>query len=114
MKKLLFVCTALFVFSSMAYTEDQSFKKLKDWYNGFLQNEKVVSATTRIKTEWDSFKKWFNNLPLIKDYNESIYSSKNYKKVMNEMGSEYKPHLSKDGASSDMLKRGKDYWKNLD
>ncbi len=114
MKKLLFICTALLIFSSMSYAEDQSFKKLKDWYNGFWQNEKVVAANTRIKAEWASFKKWFNNLPLIKDYNESIYSGENYKKVMNEMGSEYKPHLSNDGASADMLKRGKDYWKKLD
>ena len=38
-------------------------------------------------------------------YNNSIYSSKNYKKVMNDMGKEYKPHLHKDSDGVNLLKK---------
>ena len=113
MKKLLLLVFCLCFFSSLLYAEDVRFKKVKDYYNNFMKNEYVVSTIARIKAEWTSFKAWFNNLPLIKDYNESIYSNKNYKKVMNDMGKEYNPHLSKDGDSANMLKRGKKYWKTL-
>jgi len=113
MKRLLLTFFCLCVFSSLLYAEDASFKKARDYYDNFMKNEYVVSAIAKIKSEWNSFKTWFNNLPLIKDYNESIYSNKNYKKVMGEMGKEYKPHLSNDGASADMLKRGRKYWETL-
>ena len=113
MKKILLLVFVLCFSSSLLYAEDASFKKVKDYYNNLMQNEHVVTAIARIKAEWTSFKAWFNNLPLIKDYNESIYSNKNYKKVMNEMGQEYNPHLSKNGASADMLKRGRKYMETL-
>lgn len=114
MKKILLLVVTLCFFSSLLYAQDNSFKKVRDMYDNFIKNERVAATIAAVKAEWNSFKVWFNNLPLIKDYNESIYSNKNYKKVMNEMGSEYKPHLSNDGASADLLKRGKKYWKNLD
>lgn len=113
MRKVLLFVFVLCFFSSLLYAQDVSFKKVIDIYNNFINNENVVATVAALKAEWNSFKLWFNNLPLIKDYNESIYSSKNYKKVMNEMGNEYRPNLSKDGSSANMLKKGRKYWETL-
>lgn len=88
-------------------------QKIERAYNNFLQNEKVVKFTNAVKSGWVSFKKWFNNLPGIRHYNNSVYSSKNWKAAMNDMGNEYKPHLQKDSAGANLLREGKKNWDNL-
>ena len=108
-------CSLFFVCGiNKSYAQELTFvQKIERAYNNFLQNEKIVSFTTSVKSGWNSFKNWFNNLPGIRHYNNSIYSSKNYKKVMNDMGNEYRPHLQKEGASANLLKKGKKNWDNL-
>ena len=118
MKKIvLFVALcSLFCFFGVekSYAQELTIvQKIERAYNNFLQNEKVVKFTTAVKSGWASFKKWFNNLPGIRHYNNSIYSSKNYKKVMNDMGKEYKPHLHKDSDGTKILIKGKHKWDNL-
>lgn len=96
------------------YCEDLSIvQKIERSYDNFLKNEKIVKITTSVKSGWNSFKKWFNNLPGIRHYNNSVYSSKNWKKAMNDMGNEYRPHLQKDSAGAQMLREGKKKWENL-
>ena len=65
------------------------------------------------KSHFLNMKKWFNNLPGIRHYNNSVYSSKNWKAAMNDMGGEYRPHLQKNSASANLLKEGKKKWNNL-
>ena len=106
---LFFVCGV-----QKSFAQELTFvQKIERAYNNFLQNEKVVKITSAIKSGWASFKKWFNNLPGIRHYNNSVYSSKNWKTAMNDMGNEYRPHLQKDSASANLLKEGKKNWDNL-
>ena len=116
-KVLLFIvfCSLFCLFcTETSYAQDLTIvQKIERAYDNFLQNEKVVRFTTSVKSGWNSFKRWFNNLPGIRDYNNSIYSSKNYKKVMNDMGNEYKPHLQKDSAGANLLRESKKNWDNL-
>ena len=97
-----------------SYAQELTFiQKIERAYDNFLQNEKVVKITTSVKSGWTSFKKWFNNLPGIRDYNNSVYSSKNWKAAMNDMGNEYKPYLQKNSSGTNLLKQGKKKWDNL-
>lgn len=118
MKKIvlfvLFCSLFCFIGIDKSYAQELTFvQKIERAYNNFLQNEKVVKITTSVKSGWASFKKWFNNLPGIRHYNNSVYSSKNWKAAMNDMGNEYKPHLQKDSASANLLREGKKNWDNL-
>lgn len=88
-------------------------QKIENAYDSFLQIEFVSKTIDTIKSWWASFKKWFSNLPGIRHYNNSVYSSKNWKAAMNDMGNEYRPHLRNDSAGADMLRRGKKEWDNL-
>ena len=118
MKKLIlfFVICSLFCVcgSVKIYAEDLSItQKIERAYDNFMQNEKVVKFKASVKSGWNSFKNWFNNLPGIRHYNNSVYSSKNWKAAMHDMGGEYSPHLKKEGASAQMLREGKDKWSKL-
>jgi hypothetical protein len=118
MKKLIlfFVICSLFCVcgSVKIYAEDLSItQKIERAYDNFMQNEKVVKFKASVKSGWNSFKNWFNNLPGIRHYNNSVYSSKNWKAAMHDMGGEYSPHLKKEGASAQMLREGKKNWDKL-
>lgn len=93
------------------YAQDLSVtQRIQGVYDDFLKNETVSKFISSIKSGWQSFKNWFNNLPGIRHYNNSVYSSKNWKRTMNSMGREYRPHLQKDGAGVKMLREGKKSW----
>lgn len=97
-----------------SYCENLSItQKIERAYDNFLKHEKVANVISSIKSGWQSFKNWFNNLPGIRHYNNSIYSRKNWKATMREMGGEYKPHLQKDSAGAQLLKEGKKNWDKL-
>ena len=118
MKKLILFILFCFIFYAYSlnksYAQELTFvQKIERTYNNFLRNKEVLKNMTYIKSGWFLFKKWFNNLPGIRHYNNSIYSSKNYKKVMNDMGKEYKPHLHKDSDGTKLLIKGKHKWDNL-
>lgn len=118
MKKLILFTLFYFIFCAYGlnkiYAQELTFvQKIERTYNNFLRNKEVFKKITYIKSGWFLFKKWLNNLPEIKHYNSSIYLSKNYKKVINDMGKEYKPHLYKDSASTKLLIKGKNKWDNL-
>lgn len=93
------------VVEKLTFTE-----KIQKFYNDFLNSPQVSKSIATIKENWQAFKQWFNNLPGIRNYNDSIYSSQNWKK---EMGSEYAPHLKKDSAGVKMLQEGKKEWDKL-
>lgn len=93
------------------YAQDLSItQRIQTVYDDFLKNETVSSFISSVKSGWRSFKNWFNNLPGIRHYNNSIYSDKNWKKTMNDMGGEYRPHLQKDSAGVNMVREGKKNW----
>lgn len=93
------------------YAQDLSItQRIQNVYDDFLKNETVSNFISSVKSGWKSFKNWFNNLPGIRHYNNSIYSSKNWKKTMNDMGGEYRTHLQKDSAGVNMVKEGKKNW----
>ncbi len=96
------------VVEQLTFTE-----KIKKLYDDFLNSEQVQKSITTVKENWQAFKNWFNNLPGIRDYNNSVYSSKNWKKEMGEMSGEYSPYLKKDSAGVKMLKEGKKEWDKL-
>ena len=96
------------------YAEDLSVtQKIERAYDKFMHKPAVVRFTTSVKNGWDRFTTWFSNLPGIKQYNNSVYSKKNWKAAMHDMGGEYSPHLKKEGVSANMLREGKQKWSNL-
>jgi hypothetical protein len=106
---------------SLAYAESKRTVTMVDSYTEKVKNNEYVikaidivkKCQENIKSGWEGFKKWFSKLPGIKQYNESVYSGKNWKKTMNSMGEEYKPHLQPNAAGFKMLKQGKKKWDNL-
>ncbi|MBQ3834772.1 MAG: hypothetical protein II816_04590 [Elusimicrobia bacterium] len=88
-------------------------QKIENAWDSFLQIKYVSKTIDTIKSWWESFKVWFNNLPGIRHYNNSVYSSKNWKAAMNDMGGEYKQHLRSDSAGANMLREGKKEWDKL-
>jgi hypothetical protein len=54
----------------------------------------VEKSQKTLNSYWGRFTKWFKGLPGIKDYLQSDYAPGNYKKAMNQMSKEYKPHLT--------------------
>jgi len=117
MKKVvaLVVCFCLFVICCpvKTYAGVSITQRVQNTYYKFVQNEKVLKFIKSVQAGWDKFKNWVANLPGIKDYNDSIYSDKNWKKTMGDMGLEYNPHLKGDSAGAKMLKEGKKNWDNL-
>ena len=118
MKKIVacIVVCSLFciVGTNKVYAEELSItQKIERAYDNFMQKPAVVKFTTSVKEGWVKFKNWFNNLPGIRHYNNSVYSSKNWKAAMHDMGGEYSPHLKKEGASAQMLREGKKNWDKL-
>ncbi|MFA7073995.1 MAG: hypothetical protein WC234_02260 [Endomicrobiaceae bacterium] len=96
------------------YAQDLSLRqRIEKVYENILENEIVVKIMTFVKNGWEKFKAWFNNLPGIKQYNESIYSGKNWKKTMNSMGKEYTPYLKQNSAGVKQIREGKKQWDNL-
>ncbi|MCL2334721.1 MAG: hypothetical protein FWC57_01500 [Endomicrobia bacterium] len=69
--------------------------------SGFI--EKILDFLSMV---WQKIKKIFSNLPGIKQYNESSYSSENYKKEMDAMGAEYASDKAVRKKSESMLKEG--------
>lgn len=117
MKQFLVLSLIFILFTAVpktVYAQDLSFsQKIEHVYENILKNEIVVKVITSIKTGWEKFKSWFNNLPGIRQYNESIYSGKNWKKTMNSMGKEYTPYLKRDSAGVKQIREGKKQWDNL-
>jgi hypothetical protein len=98
----------------MVYAQDLSIsQRIEKVYDNILKNEIVVKFISSIKVGWEKFKKWFNNLPGIKQYNASVYSGKNWKKTMNSMGNEYSSYLQKDSLGIKQIREGKKQWDNL-
>lgn len=98
MKKFIALVVSLSLFTICCpikiYAEGLSVtQKVLNVYYNFVQNEKVAKTINSIQLGWKSFKKWVANLPGIKEYNNSIYSSKNWKRTMNDMGNEYRQHI---------------------
>ena len=88
MKKILLFAVVLSLFCvctvNNVYAQELTVvQKIERAYDDFLKNEKVVKFTSKTKAGWEAFKKWFNNLPGIRHYNNSVYSSKNWKAAMN-------------------------------
>ncbi len=124
MKKFIVYATcfivSFFILSSV-YAEQKPIVTKVDSYTEAVKNNEYVIKVTNIskkcwedvKIGWKKFKEWFSKLPGIKQYNESVYSGKNWKKAMNSMGDEYRPHLQPNAEGFKMLKEGKKKWDNL-
>ncbi len=88
---LLIFCSLFFVcginsVSAEGFSVSQKIEKTQD---SVMQIGFVEKTINTIKSWWESFKKWFNNLPGIRHYNNSIYSGKNWKKTMDETSQDY-------------------------
>jgi len=81
-------------------------KKVQAAYKKIAKNGVLAKISNFLQTAWKKFKKFFNNLPGIRHYRNSIYSNDNYKKEMRSMAKEYKPHLQKNSAGVQILKEG--------
>lgn len=118
MKKIvaLVVCLCLFTAYNpvKVYAEGTSItQNIEIAYYKFLRQEKVAKIMKSINSGWKSFKNWVANLPGIREYNASEYAGDNWKKTMSSMGDEYNPHLKKNGASANLLKKGKQKWDKM-
>ena len=131
MKKIIFlvVCMLITLFvTDLIYADNKTVVTTVDSFTESIKNNQYVLKTivivkkgwsyiqdgwVYVQDGWNSFKEWFSKLPGIKQYNESVYSGKNWKKTMNSMGDEYRPHLHKDAEGFKMLKEGKKKWDNL-
>lgn len=113
---LIFVICCLFFICGVKNVSAEGLtisQKIENACDSFMQIKYVSKTVDTIKSCWESFKKWFSNLPGIRHYNNSVYSSKNWKAAMNDMGNEYKQHLRNDSAGANMLREGKKEWDNL-
>jgi len=111
---LVLLINVFFTVPTIVYAQDLFIsQRINKVYDNILKNEIVVKFISSVKTVWESFKKWFNNLPGIRQYNESVYSGKNWKKTMNSMGNEYSSYLQKDSLGVKQIREGKKQWDNL-
>ncbi len=111
---VLLFCVLFTAAPELAYAQDLSVsQRIEQIYTNISKNEIVVKIVDSFKTGWEKFKVWFNNLPGIRQYNESVYSDKNWKKTMNSMGKEYTPYLKQDSAWVKQIRDGKKQWDNL-
>ncbi len=80
--------------------------KVQSTYSSFFEIKIVKKIAGAISYAWQKIKDFFNSLPGIRHYNESIYSRENYRKEMRKMGGEYKPHMNKENAGVAAVKKG--------
>ncbi|MBR4632588.1 MAG: hypothetical protein IKO48_04660 [Elusimicrobia bacterium] len=111
---LVVLCLFCFFGINKVYSEDLSVsQRIERENDNFMRNEKVVKITKYTKSGWNSFKKWLGNLPGIRNYNNSVYSSKQYKTAKNDMGNGNNSYLQKNSANTSLLKEDKKNWDNL-
>jgi|GEM_PF-2058834 len=76
-----------------------------------LENENVSRFISGFKVRWENFKVWFGNLPVIKQYNKSIYADKQWKKEMD--ATDFAEYTSEQSTGAKMLREGTKKWKQL-
>lgn len=89
---LVFAVCSLFFICGINSVSEAGFsvtQKIENAQDSVMQVGFVAKTVNKIKSWWAAFKKWFNNLPGIRHYNNSIYSEKNWKRTMDETSQDY-------------------------
>ena len=97
---------------TVSNTIDGVTSKAKDVAKPILENENVASFISGFKARWKNFKIWVGNLPVIKQYRNSIYSDENWRNEMD--ATDFSNYVgTKDSTGGKMLREGTDKWKKL-
>lgn len=96
---------------SVSNTIDNITSNVKNTARPILENENVAAFISGFKVRWANFKVWVSNLPGIKQYRNSIYSEKNWKKEMDS--TDFAEYTSERSVGAKMLREGTDKFKKL-